>query len=144
MNKMASQITSLTIVYSNVYSGTDQRKHQKSTQLAFVWGIHRWPVNSLHKRPVTWKMFLFDGVIVMYTNRMSLEPQVKFHSQIWIFKWFQDNCLDWCIKEQTRRMDPGGRLNKKDSLTRYGDSFCPANERWRYFVTTFLSGWVQT
>ena len=38
-------VTSLTIVYSNVYSGTDQRKHQSSPSLAFVWGIHRWPLN---------------------------------------------------------------------------------------------------
>ena len=43
---MASQITSLTIVYSTVYSGADQRKHQRSASLAFVRGIHRWPVNS--------------------------------------------------------------------------------------------------
>ena len=38
---MASQITSLTIVYSTLYSGADQRKHQSSASLAFVWGIHR-------------------------------------------------------------------------------------------------------
>ena len=61
---MASQITSLTIVYSNAYSGTDQRKHQSSASLAFVRGIHRWPVNSLHKRPVTWKIFPFGDVIM--------------------------------------------------------------------------------
>ena len=41
MSAMASQITSLTIVYSTVYSGADQRKHQSSTSLAFVRGIHR-------------------------------------------------------------------------------------------------------
>ena len=46
MAAMACQITSLTIVYSTVYSGTDQRKHQSSTSLAFVSGIHRGPVNS--------------------------------------------------------------------------------------------------
>ena len=40
MSAMASQITSLTIVYSIVYSGADQRKHQSSTSLAFVSGIH--------------------------------------------------------------------------------------------------------
>ena len=34
MSVMASQITSLTIVYSNVYSSTDQRKHQISTSVA--------------------------------------------------------------------------------------------------------------
>ena len=49
MGTMASQITSLTIVYSTVYSGTDERKHQTSTSLAFVRGIHRWRVNSPHK-----------------------------------------------------------------------------------------------
>ena len=41
MGAIASQITSLTVVYSIVYSDSDQRKHQSSTSLAFVWGIHR-------------------------------------------------------------------------------------------------------
>ena len=40
------------------------RKHQSSASLAFVRGIHRWPVNSPHKGPVTRKIFLFDGVIM--------------------------------------------------------------------------------
>ena len=57
MTTMASQITSLTIVYSTVYSGTDQRKHQSSASLAFVQGIHRGPVNSPHKWPVRGKCF---------------------------------------------------------------------------------------
>ena len=41
MGAIASQITSLTIVYSTVYSDAIKRKHQSSTSLAFVWGIHR-------------------------------------------------------------------------------------------------------
>ena len=41
MTTIASQITSLMSVYSNVYSDADQRKHQNSASLAFVWGIHR-------------------------------------------------------------------------------------------------------
>ena len=41
MTTMASQITSLTIVYSTVYSDADQGKHQRSASLAFVRGIHR-------------------------------------------------------------------------------------------------------
>ena len=65
MDVIASQITSLTIVYSNVYSGADQSKHQSSVSLAFVWGIHRGPVNSPHKWPVTRKMFPFDDVIML-------------------------------------------------------------------------------
>ena len=65
MGTIASQITSLTIVYSIVYSDADQRKDQSSASLAFVRGIHRWPVNSPHKWPVTRKMFPFDDVIMM-------------------------------------------------------------------------------
>ena len=66
MGAMASQITGLTIVYSTVYSGADQRKHQSSASLAFVWGIHRWPVNSPHKWAVTRKIFPFDDVISVH------------------------------------------------------------------------------
>ena len=64
MGTIASEITSLTIVYSTVYSDADQRKHQSSASLAFVRGIHRGPVNSPHKWPVTRKMFPFDDVIM--------------------------------------------------------------------------------
>ena len=45
MGAMASQITSLTSVYSTVYSGVDRRKHQSSASLDLVRGIHQWPVN---------------------------------------------------------------------------------------------------
>ena len=64
MGAIASQITSLTIVFSTVYSDADQRKHQSSASLAFVRGIHRGPVNILHKWPVTREMFPFDDVIM--------------------------------------------------------------------------------
>ena len=67
MGAIASQITSLTILYSTVHSGADQRKHQSSASLAFVRGIHRSPVNSPHKWPVTRKMFPFDNVIMRYS-----------------------------------------------------------------------------
>ena len=64
MGAMGSQITSLTIVYSTVYSSADQSKHQSSVSLAFVWVIHLGPVNSPHKWPVTRKMFPFDDIMV--------------------------------------------------------------------------------
>ena len=64
MSLVASQITSLTIVYSTVYSGADLRKHQSSASLAFVRGIQQGPVNSPHKWPVTRKKFPFDDVIM--------------------------------------------------------------------------------
>ena len=69
MDTMASQITSLAIFCSTVCLGTGQRKHQSSASLAFVREIHRWPVNSPHKGPVTRKIFLFDDVIICYYTR---------------------------------------------------------------------------
>ena len=62
---MASQITILTIVYSTIYTGADQWNYQSSVSLAFVWGIHRWSVNSPHKWPVMRKMIPFDDVIMI-------------------------------------------------------------------------------
>ena len=67
MTMLASQITSLTVVYSIVYSDVNQRKHQSSASLAFVREIHRGTVNFPHKWPVTRKMFPFDDVIMTNT-----------------------------------------------------------------------------
>ena len=64
MGMMASQISRLTIVYSIVYLGADQRKHQSSASLAFVLGIHKWPVMQ--------KMFPFDDVIMDCTALIGL------------------------------------------------------------------------
>ena len=85
MTAIASQITSLTIVYSNVYSDADQRNYESPASLAFVWGIHRGPVNSPHKGPVTRKMFPFDDVIMFYSNvpastYLCIHWQPKRHS----------------------------------------------------------------
>ena len=64
MGAIVSQITGLTIVYSTIYLDADQSEHQSSASLAFVWEIHREPVNSPHKWPVTRKMFPFHEVIL--------------------------------------------------------------------------------
>ena len=74
---MASQITSLTIVYSTVCSDADQRKHQSSASLASVRGIHQWSVNSPHRGPVTRKMFPFDDVIMATIVLWSTHRPVK-------------------------------------------------------------------
>ena len=82
MGAIKSQITSLTSVYSIVYSDADQRKHQSSASLAFVRGIHRGPVNSPHKWTVTRKMFSFDDVIM----------RSGFRSFIFSECWQGSNC----------------------------------------------------
>ena len=90
MIAMASQITSLTIVYLTVCWGVYQRKHQSSPSLAFVRGIHQWPVNSLHKGPVTRKMFPFDDVIM----RDDLCQMAFVAAETCRGEW--DN---WCLKD---------------------------------------------
>ena len=77
MGAIASQLTSITIVYSTVSSGADQRKHHSSASLAFVCGIHRWPVNSPHKWPVTLNMFPFFGVIMCWEYLFSSSRYVR-------------------------------------------------------------------
>ena len=86
MGAMVSQTTSLTIVYSTVYSGADQRKHQSSAPLAFARGIHRWPVDSPRKGPVTRKNLPFDDVIMIY-NLHSLEAENKQPSHFQLFQF---------------------------------------------------------
>ena len=64
ISAVASQITSFSTVCSAVCSDAHQTKHQSSAFLAFVRGIHWWPVDSPHKGTVTRKMFPFDDVIM--------------------------------------------------------------------------------
>ena len=101
MGTIASQITSLTIVYSTVYSDADQRKHQSSASLAFVRGIHRGPVNSPHKWPVARKCFHLmtsSWEFLLLSPRhidVSMAHYLIIHSYIHIS--FLDICVWWCV-----------------------------------------------
>ena len=99
ISAMASEITSLTIVYVTVYSGGDQRKHQSSASLVFGRGIHRWP----HKGPVTRKMIPFDDVIMMqsisnfYDDAMAwtqFQHYWPFFADTLSFMWRPS---PWCV-----------------------------------------------
>ena len=93
MGAVASQITSLSIVYSTVYLGADQRKHESSVLLAFVWGIRRGPVNSPHKWPVTRKMFPVD-VIMKNLGRFS---QAEVEARAWINAYIPQKMVMWLL-----------------------------------------------
>ena len=85
MSAMVSQNTSIAIVYSTVYSGADQRKHQSSESLTFVQGFHRWLVNSLHKWPVMWKMFTFEDIIMcLWSVCMQMHRNLKMLMDRWM------------------------------------------------------------
>ena len=108
MISIASQITSLKMDYLSVYSGANQIKHQSSASLAFVRGIHRRPVNSLHKGPATRKMFPFDDVIMRMYDSNNTKGWVMggiilliMLDYIWfIISWWLYRssllCFHWC------------------------------------------------
>ena len=93
MGTKAPQITSLMIVYSTVYSDADQRKHQSSALLAFGWRIHRWPVNSPHKWPVTRKMFPIHDTIMIACKHFKTIGKVR--NNLWRNAISRDLSLGW-------------------------------------------------
>ena len=74
-------------VYSIGYYRADQRKHQSPASLAFVRGIHRWPVNSPHKWPVTRRIFPFDDVIMI--RPYCILTKFKFCNEIYMWYFFK-------------------------------------------------------
>ena len=93
MDCIASQITSLPVVCSIVYSGVNQRKPQSSASLAFVREIHREPVNFPHKWPVTRKMFPFDDVIMFraHLKESRFEELFKLSIQSYVSTMMKSN-----------------------------------------------------
>ena len=99
MIAMASQITGVSIICSVVRSDADQRKHQSSVSLAFVSGIHQWPVDSPHKGPVTrkcvfgpmpyWKMASRHGNTFLITGLWDGNQFTKGHYFIDPWKMWQ-------------------------------------------------------
>ena len=69
----------LDCLFSRLFRLTS-KKHQSSISLAFVREIHRWPVDFLHKRPVTRKIFQYDDVI-MKIGRVIMGPHFSMTSR---------------------------------------------------------------
>ena len=122
---MQSQITGVSIVYSTVCLGVDQRKHQSSASLAFVRGIHRWPVNSPHKGPVTRNMCSFDDVI-MHVWKVELLSACR---QDWNVPFVMSSHGDtFCITDHVFFVVSLSKLFKKllyyiDGDLRYHDAY---------------------
>ena len=76
----------------------DQRKHQSSASLAFVRGIHRSPVNSPHKGPVTWKMCPFDDIIMECTDGCRVQPSLRLQAISRSSSWLSHLSNIQCLK----------------------------------------------
>ena len=107
MGALACQITGLMIVYSTVYSGADQRKHQSPASLAFVRGIHQWPVNSPHRASnaenvsIWWRHHELEKSVpqrlvwnVFHRRRISI-LMVKIVLVWWLRRWWLSVDIFW-------------------------------------------------
>ena len=83
MSTVASQISGVVIVCSTVCWGADQRNTPKPRVTGLVRGIHRWPTDSPHKGPETWKPFPFDDVIM---------DRARLHTGGWTESWLLTDC----------------------------------------------------
>ena len=136
MSAMASQITSLAIVYSTVYSRCRSKKHQSSASLAFFREIHRWPVNSPHKGPVTRKMSSH------YLNQWWLDywriyASLGLSELTWPISLTADGLWSLLLSQRpvTRSFDVffDLRLNKRLSKQSWGWWFeTPSRALWRH------------
>ena len=134
---MASQITSLTIVYWTVYSGVDQIKHQSSASLAFVRGIHLWPVNSPLKGPVTRKCFHLMTSSWTFHDDDNGETWVKFgfHKGYTILQPLPYSCIIQCrvtIYRVVATAMIGHIITRhiKDLISSYSYFLWPQHRQW--------------
>ena len=118
MGTIASQITSLTMVFSTAYSDADQRKPQSFASLAFLRGVPRGLVNSAHKWPVTqkcshlmtsswtalvarvtWREYTIILVASVHkTNGQHMDKHVKSHTVFYSNRKYQDYVyVKWVI-----------------------------------------------
>ena len=127
MGTIVSQITSLTVVYSTVHSNAENIKAPGHWPL--LWGIHRGPVNSPHKWPVTRKMFPFDDVIMM--TRLCFASHIKVGCCLCMISFLKKNIQKVIIpyfQLVTRRfLSPNSKCDISDvavfSQTIYSDAF---------------------
>ena len=100
--------------------------------LAFVRAIHRWPVNSRHKWPVTRKMFPFDDAIMIILSLSMLncikdyKRYVHFLNRVWDFAWskstkstLEQQCMLSVLHSQYHAFWCSGDF-RSQNITRHG------------------------
>ena len=106
MSMMATQTTSLTIIYSALYLGAGQTKYQSFASVAFVRGIHQWSVISPHKWPAIRKMFPFDDVIMYRDAQADGRIMLRQWERLFWVKFYQrhDGLMPYEHKHDLKRI----------------------------------------
>ena len=138
MSAMASQITRITIVYSSVYSGEEQRKHQSSASLAIVRGNYRSPASSQHKGLVMRKMFPFDDVIIWLPTRWSCWHAEPSFCRRWFCECSPKYILRLILSHSNRvNYWKACRTENEPTFTRKGTVYMYIYDKW--YVKGFFS-----
>ena len=136
MDPMASQITSHTIVYSTIYPGANQRKHQSSASLVSVRAIHR---NSPHKWPVTRKMFPLDDV-----SMGDVLDDCKFWHMLKCTIYSVDGWVSWPLGSVITRRVPPNIYNKHYAISEFPIRsmiyLCNSHSAWNYHYCDVIMG----
>ena len=99
MGAMVSQITSLTIVCSTVYSRRRSKKASKLRVTGFCAGNSPVTGEFPHKAPVARKIFPFDDVI---TSEVCSRQQCQLQGSSWVFnvcKASPSRCAEWPLDQ---------------------------------------------
>ena len=126
MSAMVSQTTGVSIVYSTVCLGADQRKYESSALIAFVSEIHGWPLGSRHEGPVTRKMFSFDDVM-MQGRRLSRHRKMRNPARV------AGTSSGRSVTEPTQILSCGGMKQKK--VVRMREQTCRQSQGKEVHIT---------
>ena len=142
MGVMAFQITNITIVYSTAYSDDDQRKYQSSASRAFVRGIHRWPVSSPHKGPVTRKCFhlMTWSCYGFAVKRNPVVTSSHRGSVMWCFLPLQ--CVSypiWSVSGTILPVSGTVFISFRDRIISFGVCFISFHDRFISFMDCYIS-----
>ena len=110
-----------------------------------MWGIHRSPVNSSHKGPVTRKNFhLMTSSCMQFLTRPSGQRCVStFYHQSYLYCWLHHQ---WCVTISPHiyilyvPVIPRKEHNRQEASSKLRTGFLKRNHRnkWKYFRQ---SGW---
>ena len=117
MSAMTCQITTLTVVYSTVYSDTDQRKHHSSASLAFVWGIHRdrWiPHTKGQSRGKCFHLMTSSWDIIFFSKRSLNGNVIRVIDYVYKSIPLSGMRSRWKIFQYTGKAKSYATVNRKD------------------------------
>ena len=140
LGAIASQITSLTIVFLTVHLDTDQRKHQSSASLAFVREFPAHMASNAENVSIWWRHHEYPWAVEVEFTQIWLKPKIWQFTSVYR-TWWRHQMETFSALLAISAGPRKGQWRIESSLILY---MLPANERRRYNVTSSLIAWVHS